>query len=160
MYYLIPIGILEYMLHFSAKEEYGVLAILALSLHSGHGPLQVKSIAQRGRIPVRFLEQVMNLLKKRGLVESVRGPHGGYLLTKPPDQIRLGEVLQAVEGPLIALEPASSRKGTREVENRILKEVWDQAHSSLEAFLNSISFKDLCERKKELEGKPVLMFHI
>lgn len=148
------------MLHFSAKEEYGVLAILALSLHSGRGPLQVRSIAQKGRIPVRFLEQVMNLLKKRGLVESVRGPHGGYLLTKPPDQIRLGEVLQAVEGALISIEPASNRKNAGEIENRILKEIWGQAHASLEAFLNSISFKDLCERQKELEGKPVLMFHI
>lgn len=148
------------MLHFSAKEEYGVLAILALSLHSGGGPLQVKSIAQRGRIPVRFLEQVMNLLKKRGLVESVRGPHGGYLLTKSPEQIRLAEVLQAVEGPLISIEPGSNRKNAGEVENRILKEVWDQANSSLDTFLHSINFKDLCERKKELEGKPVLMFHI
>lgn len=148
------------MLHFSAKEEYGVLAILTLSLHSGRGPLQVKSIAQRGRIPVRFLEQVMNLLKKRGLVESVRGPHGGYLLTKSPDQIRLAEVLQAVEGPLVSIEPGSNRKNAGEIENRILKEVWDQANSSLDTFLYSVNFKDLCERKKELEGKPVLMFHI
>ncbi len=148
------------MLHFSAKEEYGVLAILTLSLHSGHGPLQVKSIAQRGRIPVRFLEQVMNLLKKRGLVESVRGPHGGYLLTKSPDQILLAEVLQAVEGPLVSIEPGSNRKNAGEIENRILKEVWDQANSSLHTFLHSVNFKDLCERKKELEGKPVLMFHI
>jgi Rrf2 family protein len=148
------------MLHFSAKEEYGVLAILALCLHSGRGPLQVKSIAQKGRIPVRFLEQVMNLLKKRGLVESVRGPHGGYLLTKSPDQIRLGEVLQAVDGPLVSIEPGSNRKNAGEIENKILKEVWDQANSSLDAFLHSISFKDLCERKKALEGKAVLMFHI
>lgn len=158
------------MLHFSAKEEYGVLAILALSLHSGRGPLQVKSIAQRERIPVRFLEQVMNVLKRRGLVESIRGPHGGYLLTKSPDQILLGEVLQAIEGPLVSIESAESashRKNASfpassagEIENRVLKEVWAEANSSLETFLNSISFKDLCDRKKALEGKPVLMFHI
>jgi Rrf2 family transcriptional regulator, cysteine metabolism repressor len=153
------------MLHFSAKGEYGVLAILALSLHSDRGPLQVKSIAQKERIPVRFLEQVMSLLKKKGLVESVRGPHGGYLLTKSPDQIRLGEVLQAIEGPVASIEPASNRKNASyssagEIENKILKDVWAQANSSLETFLNSISFKDLCEKKKELEGRPVLMFHI
>ncbi|MDC4204521.1 MAG: Rrf2 family transcriptional regulator [Candidatus Manganitrophus sp.] len=154
------------MVHFSAKSEYAVLAILALSLHSGEGPLQVRAIAQKERIPIRFLEQVMNHLKKRGFVESVRGPHGGYRLTRPPDQIRLGEVLQAMEGPLVEIDSAQRRQreslnGTNgEIDNILIREVWQEVNTSLRDHLDSINFKDLSERKKELEGKQTLMFHI
>jgi Rrf2 family protein len=152
-------------MRFSAKVEYGILAILALCLHSGPEPLQVKSIAQKQKIPIRFLEQVMNLLKKQGLVESVRGRQGGYLLTKTPDQIRFGEVLQAIEGPLAMIdmtgrETGSTSSGGEGIENTVIQEVWTEANASLEKLLNSITFQDLCERKKELEGKQVLMFHI
>jgi Rrf2 family protein len=151
------------MVHFSAKSEYAVLAILALSLHSGEGPLQVRAIAQKERIPLRFLEQVMNHLKKRGFVESVRGPHGGYRLTKPPDQIRLGEVLQAMEGPLVEIDSTQRRQReplNGEVDNTLIREVWQEVSTSLKDHLDSINFKDLSERKKEMEGKQTLMFHI
>lgn len=154
------------MVHLSAKSEYAVLAILALSLHSGEGPLQVRAIAQKERIPLRFLEQVMNHLKKRGFVESVRGPHGGYRLTKPPDQIRLGEVFQAMEGPLIEIDSTQRRQRERlngtdgEIENAIIREIWQEVSTSLKEHLDAINFKDLSERKKEMEGKQVLMFHI
>lgn len=155
------------MVHFSAKSEYAVLAILALSLHSGQGPLQVRAIAQKEKIPARFLEQVMNHLKKRGFVESVRGAHGGYRLTKSPDQIRLGEVLQAMEGPLVEIDSTQRRQreslnGTYggEIESALIREVWQEVSTSLKEHLDSINFKDLSERKKELEGKQMLMFHI
>lgn len=155
------------MVHFSAKSEYAVLAILALSLHSGQGPLQVRAIAQKEKIPARFLEQVMNHLKKRGFVESVRGAHGGYRLTKSPDQIRLGEVLQAMEGPLVEIDSTQRRQreslnGTNggEIESALIREVWQEVSTSLKEHLDSINFKDLSERKKELEGKQMLMFHI
>ncbi|MFQ5781056.1 MAG: RrF2 family transcriptional regulator [Nitrospiria bacterium] len=154
------------MFHFSAKGEYAVLAILALSLHSSEEPLQVKSIARKEGISVRFLEQVMSLLKKRGLVESVRGPHGGYRLIKSPAQIRLGEVLQAVEGPFTAIGLSDKRRDNffgfneRKIETVVLQEVTDAVNASLRDHLNAISFEDLCERKREREEKRELMFHI
>lgn len=154
------------MIHLSAKSEYAVLAILALSLHAGPGPLQVKVIAQREKIPPRFLEQVMNSLKKHGFVESVRGPYGGYRLTRPPEQIRLGEIIQAIEGPLVAIDSASRKQGDpvdlaeAGLENTLLRDVWEEVGTSLREHLDSINFKDLSERKKERERKQVLMFHI
>ena len=149
------------MFHVSARGEYAVLAVLALSLHTNRRPLQVKTISLSEQIPFRFLEQVMSLLKKTGLVESVRGPHGGYHLTRSPDQISLGEVMQAVEGPLNAGDLPSLRKnGSDRTESIVLKEVWADMNGLLEDHLNSITFKDLCIRKKEHEEKKVLMFHI
>ncbi len=146
----------------SAKGEYAVMAILALSLHSGKAPLQVKSIAQKKSIPLRFLEQVMSLLKKKGLVESVRGPHGGYRLTRRPDQIFFGEVLQAVEGPLDLEELPLNRNGGEKIETAVVNEVWAEIGQALNTHLNSITFEDLCNRKREKEEKEkeILMFHI
>ncbi len=144
----------------SAKGEYAIMAMLALSLHSGERPLQVKSIAQKKAIPLRFLEQVMSVLKKKGLVESVRGPHGGYRLSRAPDQICFGEVLQAVEGPFIVEDLPVTRSGGAKVENQVIQEVWSEISTSLNTHLNAISFEDLCNRKREKEEKEVLMFHI
>lgn len=142
----------------SAKGEYAILAMLALSLHLGKNPLRVKTIAEKKAIPPRFLEQVMSALKKKGLVESVRGPYGGYRLTRPPAQIFFGEVIQAVEGPISPNDLSFGRNGG--VEQRVLREVSSEVNASLEAHLNSISLEDLCLRKKEIEEKEVLMFHI
>lgn len=142
----------------SAKGEYAILAMLALSLHPGEKPLQVKSIAEKKSIPPRFLEQVMSALKKKGLVESVRGPYGGYRLTRSPNKIYFGEVIQAVEGPISAKDLSSARNGS--VEQLVLKEVYAEVNDALEAHLNSISLEALCLRTKEKEEKDVLMFHI
>jgi len=148
------------MRFFSAKGEYAVLAVVALSLHTGNDPLQVKIISQKKGIPLRFLEQVMSLLKKKGLVESVRGPHGGYRLTHSPDQISFGEVLQAVEGTLTSEEPLVTRNGSEKADNIVINEIWSELNATLNAQLHSISFEDICQRKKEKEEKEVLMFHI
>ncbi len=144
----------------SAKGEYAVLAMMSLALHSGKKPLQVRSISEKRAIPLRFLEQVMSALKKKGLVESVRGPHGGYRLTRTPDQITFGEVLQAVEGPILSEDLPVTRNDGGKVENMVLREIWLEVSASLISHLNSISFEELCNRKKEREEKEVLMFHI
>ncbi|MFQ5596531.1 MAG: RrF2 family transcriptional regulator [Nitrospiria bacterium] len=148
------------MLHFSAKGEYAVLAVLALSLHTDPGPLQVKAIAQKEKIPLRFLEQVMSQLKKKGLVESVRGPHGGYRLARLPGQITFGEVLRAIEGQNAPSELSYNKPGERGIDSMILREIWHEANDVLQNQLNAINFQDLCERKIEREGGNVLMFHI
>lgn len=147
------------MLRFSAKGEYAALAVLALSLHPDQSPLQVKTISKSERIPLRFLEQVMSLLKKKGLVESVRGPHGGYRLTRSPAQITVGEVLQAIEGPAIPSE-LSGQDPLVNPGSIVLREIWTDLNNILNEQLHGINFEDLCERKREREEKEVLMFHI
>jgi len=154
------VAIVPIMMHLSAKGEYGVLAILALCLNGGQDPVQVKTIAHKERIPLKFLEQVMNLLKRQGLVESVRGPHGGYRLSRSPEQIRLGEVLQAIEGPMIDPMLSHQKASPASDGKVVLSEAWVGANASMQGHLDSISFQDLCDRKKRLEKVQTLMFHI
>src|SRR2546426_5923100 len=86
-------------MYFSAKGEYGIMAVLDLALANGSAPVQAKAIADRQGIPLRFLEHILSALKHAGLVESERGAHGGYRLAKPASEIRIGDVIQAVDGP-------------------------------------------------------------
>lgn len=150
------------MVHFSVRETYGTLAILALSLHLERGgglePLRVGSIARQQRLSTRFLEQVMVLLKKQGLVESVRGARGGYRLLKSPDRISLGEVLRAVSGePTGALSKQQVEDGAEIV---VIREIWKKLAVTVDNMSNAIHFQDLCAQVKEREKKGALMFHI
>jgi Rrf2 family protein len=85
-------------MRFSMKTEYGVRALLELAANRPRGALQSAEIARRRRIPGPFLDQVLMILRRGGLVQSVRGPHGGHLLARAPAEIRLDEVIACLEG--------------------------------------------------------------
>src|SRR5437899_389467 len=84
----------------SLKATYGIMASIDLAIQGGNIPVQSKAIARRQAIPVRFLEQVLHAMKQAGLVDSVRGAQGGYVLAKVPSEISLAEIVEALDGPL------------------------------------------------------------
>src|SRR5262249_23220801 len=81
-----------------AKTRYGVRAVFDIAFHQTEGAVQAKDIARREEIPLRYLEQIFQDLKRAGIVESRRGPRGGYTLRRSPDDLRLGEVVRALQG--------------------------------------------------------------
>ena len=91
----------------STKGRYAMRAMLDLSLHYGEGPILLKDIAKREHISESYLEQIILSLKAAGLVNSTRGARGGFILTRPPSQIRLIEVMQVSEGSLVPVECVS-----------------------------------------------------
>ena len=82
------------------KGKYGLKAMLALTQKHGDGPALIGELAERERIPKKFLENILLDLKHRGLVHSRKGPHGGYQLSRTPERISVGEVIRALDGPL------------------------------------------------------------
>jgi Rrf2 family protein len=86
----------------TAKSEYGVLASIDLACNYGEGPVSAREIAERRAIPPRFLEQLFVSLRRAGIVNAVRGAHGGFTLTREPSQITVLDVVEALEGPLTA----------------------------------------------------------
>lgn len=150
---------------FSAKGEYGILAVFELAQHVGEMPLQARAIARNQHIPLRFLEQVLNDLRKAGLVDSTRGAQGGYVLSRSPSEIRISDVLEAIDGPI---HPSSrgpvgdDRQHLYDMEtgDEILKPIWEDVRAAVVNILRSITFQDLCERKKERDQQKVLMYHI
>jgi len=82
----------------SSRSEYGIRALLELAQRRGQGPIQSREIAERQSIPDAYLNQLLLILRKAGLVQSVRGPAGGHLLARDPDRITMAEVIGALEG--------------------------------------------------------------
>jgi Rrf2 family protein len=93
---------LAYSMRLSRQVQYALCGIFDLAYNGAGGPVRVQTIGARHRIPHRFLEQIFQRLRKAGLVSGKRGPGGGYVLTRRPEEINLREVLEAVEGPLCA----------------------------------------------------------
>ena len=146
----------------SAKSEYALMAILDMALYGGEGPVQVKSIARRQSIPVRFLEQVMASLKKGGIVDSFRGAQGGYLLAKSLEEINLAEVLEAVEGPFGQVESGIGHNGSDSPQSvrGCIKDIWGEVTHSMIQLLATVTLHEMCERKRKQDRERVLMYHI
>ena len=88
----------------STKGRYGLRALIDLAQHGGEGPVSITSIAERQEISERYLEQLMSKLKKAGIIQSIRGAQGGYVLAKELEEVSVGEVLRALEGDLNPVE--------------------------------------------------------
>jgi Rrf2 family protein len=85
---------------FTTKAEYGVRLLVELGRQAGHGPVALKAIADAEGLPLAYLERIVALLKRAGLVESTRGAHGGYRLARDAETVTMDEVVLALEGPV------------------------------------------------------------
>lgn len=91
----------------SKRTQYGLKAMLALGSRYGTGPVLIATLSKQEGIPTNFLELILRDLKGAGLLESKKGPHGGYQLSRPPSSITIGTLIRAMEGPLAPLPCAS-----------------------------------------------------
>jgi Rrf2 family protein len=142
-------------LRISARGEYAIRAVLDLALHHDRGLVPIQEIAERQRIPQRYLEQVLLALKRAGLLSSKRGAAGGYQLTRPPETVSVGDVLRAVEGGGGPFEPPGPH-----AEGTELAELWEEIAEAVSRVVDRLTFAELAARVRErLEGtRP--MYHI
>lgn len=134
----------------TARAEYASLAVLELALRYNGTQVQAREIAEKQQIPLKFLEQIMIQLRNAGLVRSVRGALGGYLLARPPDEISLRDVVEAVEGELSIVDG--------KLEDKTLKAVWAEIQEEFLNRLASISIQSLVNRK--MQENRVIDFQI
>ena len=143
----------------STKGKYGVRALFEIAKHYGQGPLSIKEIAERQGISLSYLEQILHRLGRAGIIDSVRGPHGGYALARKPAGLTIGDVVRALEGPIAlshCLEPGEGGS-CYQADDCVARMVWAKVGEKIEAALDSISFDDLLRqyRGKERErGAP------
>jgi Rrf2 family protein len=136
----------------SNKGRYGVKAIFDIAFHNHGKATQIKEIAERQAIPPRFLEQIFQDLKKAGLVSSKRGPRGGYQLAVSHAEIRIGDIVRALEGPVVL---GRSSRGDDHPEGdatsrAVTDEAFDDLATQIEACLDGRTIEDLCERGESL----------
>jgi Rrf2 family protein len=149
-------------LKISTKATYGILAALDLASNNGTVPVQAKAIARRQMIPVRFLEQVLHAMKQAGLVDSMRGAQGGYMLNRLATEISLADIIEALDGPLSPspTRGTAARRPRHRKPDALLAAVWEQVREAELKVLGALSLKDLVERRLQLEHQRALMYHI
>ena len=138
----------------SNKGRYAVRALFDIAFYNDGKPTQVKDIAEREGIPPRFLEQIFQDLKRAGIVGSKRGPQGGYSLARRATEIRLGDVVRALEGPILLGERAdttSAKKARAGADERKVTEtVFRDLSARIEACFDAVTIADICARADEL----------
>jgi Rrf2 family transcriptional regulator, cysteine metabolism repressor len=139
----------------SARDEYACAAVLELALnYDSETPVRVQDIAQRQRIPMKFLFQIMQILKRLDIVRSRRGTEGGYTLTRPPSELTVGEVIRALSGPFVQLSCLDSGKQ----HTCQFKPIWEEVDRAIGNVLNNVTFEELVRRERA--NQRPLMYHI
>jgi Rrf2 family protein len=130
----------------SSRGEYGVRAMVALAKNYGGGPMSVAAVAKASSVPPTYLEQLIGPLRKAGLVESKRGAQGGYVLSRPPAAIRVGEVYRVMEGPVAPMDCVSEDPADQTcplIEGCETRPVWLKVRDSIVEALDSTTLADL-----------------
>ena len=124
-------------MNISVKGEYALQALFDLTAHSSGDPVKIADIAQRQKIPQKFLELILAGLKQGGFVESRRGAEGGYLLARAADRITVGDVLRFIEGPA-----QGKARGRRKADSPFA-DMWQQVDDAVSSILDRTSFAEL-----------------
>ena len=126
----------------STKGRYGVLAMVELAMQYGKGPLSIKEIAERQNFSDSYMEQLFSALKMAGLVKSLRGAHGGYVLARDPDDITIGEIIRTLEGP-IELADCLEGFACAKSPECVTKGLWKEINDSISNIIDHRSLQDL-----------------
>jgi Rrf2 family iron-sulfur cluster assembly transcriptional regulator len=133
----------------STKGRYAVMAMVDLSNHSQGSPVALADIADRQEISLSYLEQLFGKLRKGGLVKSVRGPGGGYLLSRPAEQLRISDIILAVDEPIQTTRCSpGTPAGCHHNKGRCLThDLWEELGNQIYLYLSSVSLADVVERR-------------
>ena len=133
----------------STKGRYAVMAMVDLASASRGAPVALADIATRQEISLSYLEQLFAKLRKGGLVKSVRGPGGGYLLAHPMEQTRISDIILAVDEPIRATRCAvGSAAGCRSNRGRcVTHDLWEELGNQIHLYLSSVSLADVCNKR-------------
>ena len=136
----------------STKARYALRATVDLALHCEQHPVRRKDISRRQDISPHYMEQLFTKLRDAGLIEAVRGPGGGYLLTRSPEQITAGEVIRAVH-EVLAPAPCLTAESPVDCDRAstcVTRRLWHELEDRTDEFLDSKTIQDLCDEARAL----------
>ena len=133
----------------STRARYGTRVLLELALHWGKGPVLLKDIAQRQQIPLPYLQQLIGPLVKAEIIKTTRGARGGTSLLKPPKEVILSEVIQILEGSTTPVACVDNPELYPRSGSCVTHDIWAEVKRAMDGVLESTTFEDLVERKKE-----------
>ena len=144
----------------STRARYGTRALLDLALHQGERPVILKDIAQRQQVSLRYLEHIIGSLIAAGIIRSTRGARGGVSLARPPEEIKLSEVVQVLEGSITPAECVDNPGICDRSDLCVTRDIWDELKKAMNGLLESITLQDLLGRQKSKERPRKVMYYI
>ena len=142
----------------STRGRYGLRAMFELALSFEKGPILMKTIAENQDISHKYLHALLTSLKSAGLVRNIRGLGGGYLLTKPPSEIRISEVVGILEGSLSPVECVRDKSLCKRADLCVARDVWCDLGETIENMLSGLTLYDLIARMKKKEAEPQMYY--
>jgi len=145
---------------FSTRAQYGLRAMLDLALHNNGTPILVKDIAQREQISQRYLEHLLLALKKSGLIRSIRGMKGGYVLAQEPGAIRVRAIVEALEGSIAPVDCVGDRQVCARAGRCASREVWLKIRDQIVKTLDLITLSQLAALQQDKQKEFGSMYEI
>jgi len=145
----------------STKGRYGLRAMMDIAMHAQNGtPVYLSDIVKRQEISAKYLEQIFATLHGAGLVNAVRGRKGGYLLTRPPENIRLKEIVTVLEGPCALVDCVANKAACARVEKCAARDIWTLLSNKMDELLSGFTLADLVRMQNEKNGNEANTYHI
>lgn len=127
----------------STRCRYGIHAMFDLAQNVGEGPQTIRRIAERQLVPEQYLEQIIGVLRRNGLVQSVRGVQGGYMLARAPDTISIGELIRLLEGPVLMADCMAEGESCVRSGQCPSRVVWERLTNCINDVVDNISLQDM-----------------
>ncbi len=140
------------------KGDYGLRAMLDMAAYYGQGPIESSDIAGRQHVPEQYLDQILMVLRKEGLVKSIRGPKGGHMLARPPAEITMAQVMQALEGYVPPMECLPNPDVCQLSPGCALRDVWQEIDTLTQKILTSTTIEALAQKHRTDSGE--MMYYI
>lgn len=151
-------------MNITTRGKYGVKAMFELALRYGNGPVPLRQVAEQQRLPEHYLEQLMAPLRKAGLVRSVRGAQGGYMLGRDPREITVGDILRVLEGPVTPVDCAADDPEAYaycpDGESCIVRGVWLRIRDAVNAVVDGITLAELREQELARQAQRRYTYYI
>ena len=144
----------------STKGRYGTRALLDVAMHQGEGPVQLKVIAERQQLSISYLEHIVAPLISAGMLRSVRGVNGGVLLGKPAKDIKLNEVIRALEGSVALVECVDDPNVCPRSDHCATRDMWAEIKKAMDGVLESTTIQELVERQMTKQKHEEITYSI
>lgn len=135
----------------STKGRYGLTIMIALTKKEGEGPISLKSIAQDHNLSEHYLEQLIAPLRNAGLVKSIRGAYGGYILAKDPAEITAGDIIRVLEGPISPVEVMDDEEPAK-------RDLWIKIRDAVKNVLDTTTLLDLANYDDNSQQEPYMFY--
>jgi len=137
----------------STKTRYGTRAVLDIAMYEKNGPVTLNEIAKRQDVSKKYVGHIVNQLLTAGILDSVRGPQGGYMLARPSKEIRLGEIIRALNGSMAPVRCVEKPAFCERSKKCATREIWITIKERVDDVIDGVTLADLVKRQRKFDAK-------